>query len=150
MVHAYIAPPEYWRISPGGDTSITSGARSSGELRSLSLTTTALAGVDLLESIFVFSNYLDVRDFIIANPALVGTIFEASGKIEEVFGPGTEIVLETLHDPEECSERELFISILTSLSADDALRKFDQVCDDWWIGASDDVRTRMNLDIEFT
>ena len=77
----------------------------------------------------------DVYDFLKKEPSAIAQILETYEKIQEYF-PQDEIFMEVLADPGSPIEKELLISISTSLPPIDAIRRLDAFDDSWWLGAS--------------
>ncbi len=77
----------------------------------------------------------DVYYFLKKEPSAIALVSEACERIREHF-PQDEIFMEVLTDPGSPMEKELLISISTSLPASDAIRKLDAFDDSWWLGAS--------------
>lgn len=77
----------------------------------------------------------DVYDFLKKEPSAIALVSEAHERIREHFPQGN-IFMEVLRDPGSPIERELLISISTSLLPSDAIRKLDAFDDSWWLGAS--------------
>lgn len=77
----------------------------------------------------------DVYDFLEREPSAPALVREAYERIREHF-PQDEIFMEVLADPESPIEKELLISISTSLQPDEAIRSLDAFDDGWWLDAS--------------
>lgn len=90
----------------------------------------------------------DVYDFLKKEPSAIALVSEAHGRIREHFPKG-EIFMEVLRDPGSPIERELLISISTSLPPSDAVRKLDAFDDSWWLGASSSSPADICIKVEY-
>ncbi|MDQ1312666.1 MAG: hypothetical protein QG605_1205 [Euryarchaeota archaeon] len=90
----------------------------------------------------------DVYDFLKEEPSAIALVSEAHGRIREHF-PHGEIFMEVLRDPGSPIERELLISISTSLPPSDAVRKLDAFDDSWWLGASSSSPADICIKVEY-
>ena len=90
----------------------------------------------------------DVYDFLKEEPSAIALASEAHGRIREHFPTG-EIFMEVLRDPGSPIERELLISISTSLPPGDALRKLDAFDDSWWLSASSTSPADICIKVEY-
>ena len=90
----------------------------------------------------------DVYDFLKKEPSAIALVSEAHGRIREHFPQG-EIFMEVLRDPGSPIERELLISISTSLPPSDAVRKLDAFDDSWWLGASNSSPADICIKVEY-
>ena len=90
----------------------------------------------------------DVYDFLKKEASAVALVSEAYGRIREYFPKG-EIFMEVLRDPGSPIERELLISISTSLPPSDAVRKLDAFDDSWWLGASSSSPADICIKVEY-
>ncbi len=90
----------------------------------------------------------DVYDFLKKEPSAIALVSEAQERIREHFPLG-EIFMEVLRDPGSPNERELLISISTSLPPSDALRKLDAFDDSWWLGASSTSPADICIKVEY-
>lgn len=90
----------------------------------------------------------DVYDFLKKEPSAIGLISEAYERIRDHF-PLNEIFMEVLTDPGSPMEKELLISISTSLPPIDAIRKLDAFDDGWWLGASSGSPADISIKVEY-
>ncbi len=97
---------------------------------------------------YTFRRPEDVYDFLKKEPSAIALISEAHGRIREHFPQG-EIFMEVLRDPGSPIERELLISISTSLPPSDAVRKLDAFDDSWWLGASSTSPADICIKVEY-
>lgn len=97
---------------------------------------------------YTFRRPEDVYDFLKKEPSAIALVSEAHGRIREHFPQG-EIFMEVLRDPGSPIERELLISISTSLPPSDAVRKLDAFDDSWWLGASSTSPADICIKVEY-
>jgi len=97
---------------------------------------------------YTFRRPEDVYDFLKEEPSAIALASEAHGRIREHFPQG-EIFMEVLRDPGSPNERELLISISTSLPPSDAVRKLDAFDDSWWLGASSTSPADICIKVEY-
>lgn len=90
----------------------------------------------------------DVYDFLKEEPSAIALASEAHGRIREHF-PYGEIFMEVLRDPGSPIERELLISVSTSLPPSDAVRKLDAFDDSWWLGALSSSPADICIKVEY-
>ena len=90
----------------------------------------------------------DGYDFLKKKPSVMDLISEAYERIQDYFPQG-EIFMEVLADPGSPMEKELLISISTSLPPIDAIRKLDAFDDNWWLGASSSSPADICIKVEY-
>lgn len=90
----------------------------------------------------------DVYDFLKKEPSAIAQILETYERIQEYF-PQDEIFMEVLADPGSPIEKELLISISTSLPPIDAIRRLDAFDDSWWLGASSSSPADICIKVEY-
>ena len=90
----------------------------------------------------------DVYDFLKKEPSAIAQILETYERIQEYF-PQDEIFMEVLADPGSPIEKELLISISTSLPPIDAIRRLDAFDDSWWLGVSSGSPADICIKVEY-
>ena len=90
----------------------------------------------------------DVYDFLKKEPSAIAQILETYERIQEYF-PQDEIFMEVLADPGSPIEKELLISISTSLPPIDAIRRLDAFDDSWWLGVSSSSPADICIKVEY-
>ncbi|WP_334102303.1 hypothetical protein [Methanothrix soehngenii] len=98
--------------------------------------------------VYILRRPNDVYDFLKKGPSAIGLISEAYERIRDHF-PLNEIFMEVLTDPGSPMEKELSISISTSLPPIDAIRKLDAFDDGWWLGASSGSPADICIKVEY-
>ncbi len=102
-----------------------------------------------LDRLFTVRNPSAVRRFIQAHPDLVDIVVEAHSQVQKHFGPGTRIALEVVRDPDAQDAEQLFAYIQTALPVDEALKRLDQLDEEWFLDQVDLVQDDFNLNLEF-
>src|SRR5437773_2249969 len=83
---------------------------------------------------FQFRHADEVEAYLSEHDFLVPILLEAASPIKSIFGPDTQLVLEVAPDPETESGRgKLYLLIQTHESAEEALKKQDQLDREWWL-----------------
>ncbi len=91
----------------------------------------------------------DVKGFISRNSFLTPLLKEIPNKIYQYFGSSQKLALEVLHEPDFPQSSELWILVLTELSAKEArsiMNKFDK---DWWLKNLYKADCKLNVGIEY-
>jgi hypothetical protein len=86
----------------------------------------------LLNYMYALKNAGEIRCTIEKHNYLTSLLDDAYEDIRKEF-PCEKISLEIYSDPAYPTEKEVLISILTSMSPDEAINRLDRVDDDWWI-----------------
>jgi hypothetical protein len=89
-----------------------------------------------------------VGNFIQAHQELASLINEAYQELRKYFS-SEDLKLELVTDPEIAEEQQLFVYILTSLSVTDALQKFDEFDQQWWLARIDRANGLLNFNLRF-
>jgi hypothetical protein len=89
-----------------------------------------------------------VSNFIQEHQELVSLLNEAYQEIKKYF-PSEDLRLELVSDPEIAEDQQLFIYVLTSLSATDALKKLDEFDGQWWLERIDRANGLLNFNLGF-
>jgi hypothetical protein len=113
------------------------------ELTETSITLQPQRLIRELEKLYTFDNTKEIKNFLLTNDYLIETLFEAPGYIYRVFGQ-VPIHLELHHDPEEDWD-ELFIIIRSLYSAEEAIRRENQLVEEWFLEKMDDTQSKLNI-----
>jgi hypothetical protein len=103
---------------------------------------------DTLEQLYTYRRPMEVTGFLEAHPFLVPLLVEAHGKIDEYFGPQSDVVLEVVTDPEADDDRELFAFIQTHFPPEETLQKLDRLDQEWWLAASHRSKNKLCIHVE--
>lgn len=101
-----------------------------------------------LTELYRFDEQSEVADYLSENSSLVPLLREAYPKIQEYFGPGTEVTLEVYRDHEAKRRRELLAQVQTRLGTSEALARLDRLYGEWWAEASAADPLKMSIDVE--
>ena len=74
---------------------------------------------------------------------------ETYDAVSRHFGAFPKIALDLVSDPEVPDRSELVAFIQTELSPDDALKRLDQLEEDWWLDALARSRQKFSINLEF-
>ena len=104
---------------------------------------------EALEKLYTYRRSDEVKGYIKAYPFLAPLLVEAHDKIQEYFGPQSEVVLEVVTDPEADDERELFAFIQTNLTPEEVVNKLNRLDQEWWLDASVRSEGKLCIHTEF-
>jgi hypothetical protein len=107
--------------------------------------------IDLLEQSingYILLESSSAIDFLQEHQELFVLLKEASKEIRKYF-PSEDLKLELVSDPEIVQDRQLFVYIFTSLSVTDALNKFDEFDEQWWLDRIDRANGLLNFNLRF-
>jgi hypothetical protein len=107
------------------------------------------AGIGEIETIYEMRDVPSVRQYLRNHPELIQVLLEAHPYLKEIFGTQVRVFLEIVTDPEAAREQELFAYIVTTLSADEAVRRLDDFDDGWFLQHVERVAGRLNFNLEF-
>lgn len=107
----------------------------------------AIGDIDLLKEVYLFQQTKEIKTYLWNNRFLLDILFEAYEQIINVFGKGIELNLELHRDYEEDFE-ELFIVIKSSLEPNVMLALMDKLDDEWFLGAMDSTKGKLNITVE--
>lgn len=143
---------EVLQISPGHENA----ARMLDELNESEaepedLQPTALSGEDsdALSSLYHLEEPDLIAEFIQPNSFLVELLAEAPRHVHSVFGTDTDLALQLSQDPEDADSHQLFINILTTLSAQDAFPLLERLDDEWWLDVSNRADGKLNIRLRY-
>lgn len=143
---------EVLKISPGHENAarmlaeLNEGRVKPGDLQSPALSGN---GTDALSSLYHLEEPDLIAEFVQQNSFLVELLAEAPRHLNSVFGADTELALQLSQDPEDVDSRELFINILTTLSAQDAFPLLERLDDEWWLDVSGRVDGKLNIRLRY-
>ena len=105
--------------------------------------------INSLEKLFSFRNVTAIIRFLDKHPFLIDLLQEAYTAIEQSFGPGPQIELEIVADPEVPGLVEMFGYIITGLTPDEAGERLQQFDRKWFLKQLPRVKGLLNFDMEF-
>jgi hypothetical protein len=101
-----------------------------------------------LKKSYNMPNSSDVAIFLDRHLNLVDFLLESAKQIR-IYFPSEELSLEVVSDPETAGNEELFVYILTSLPAKDALEKLNEFDDQWFLDQLDLTDGLFNFNLRF-
>lgn len=113
------------------------------ELTETSITLQPQRLIRELEKLYTFDNPKEIKNFLLTNDYLIEILFEAPGYIYRIFGQ-VLIHLELHHDPEEDWD-ELFIVMRSPYPAEEAIRRENQLVEEWFLERMNDTQGRLNI-----
>jgi hypothetical protein len=102
-----------------------------------------------LDDYYQIEDWDSIGKFLIKNKDLISFLKEAAREISKVFSNDTEIRLELIKDPEISDDIELFATILTDLSVEKALKKVNDIEDNWFLDKLELAQGRFNFDVSW-
>lgn len=123
-----------------------------------------LAVVDVLQSSFVLhtrthAEHLakdynikkpkEVADFIGGNLFLLEVLEEIPAQISLYFGESQKLALKVSYEPEVPRSSEIWIEILTELSAKEATNLLEKFDENWWLENMDRTDGKLNVALKF-
>lgn len=104
--------------------------------------------IQLLKNTFIFKQLRkEIESYLWNNQFLLDILFEAYEQITNIFSKNIEFHLELHRDYEEDFE-ELFIVIKSSLEPNVMLALMDKLDDEWFLGAMDATKGKLNITVE--
>lgn len=107
----------------------------------------AIGDIDLLKEVYFFQQTKEIETYLWNNRFLLDILSEAYKQIINIFGKDIDLQLELHRDYEEDFE-ELFVVIKSSLKPDQMLVLMDKLDDDWFLGAMDATKGKLNITVE--
>jgi len=93
-------------------------------------------------------NRREILQFLGANTHLLSMLIEARQQIANYF-PGSSLALEVTTDPEALDTEQLIAIIITSVSADEAFERLEQLDRGWWLGVIRQAQGKLSISVEF-
>ena len=97
---------------------------------------------------YILSKPSSVSNFLQAHAEIVLLLSEAYRELRKYFS-SENLKLELVSDPEIAGEQQLFVYIFTSLSVTDALNKFDDFDNRWWLDRIERANGLLNFNLRF-
>jgi hypothetical protein len=120
--------------------------------------------VEQLQSTFASRTYTHAehlaKDYIIKKPKMVGEFVsenlylldlleEIPSRIYTYFGVNQQLALRVTHEPEFPNSSELWVDVLTKLSAQEATQLLDKFDEEWWLENMERANYKLNITVEF-
>jgi hypothetical protein len=96
---------------------------------------------------YAFKQTKEIDSYLWNNKFMLDILFEAYVQIMNIFGKNIDLQLELHRDYEEDFE-ELFIVIKSFLKPNVMLALMDKLDDEWFLGAMDATRGKLNITVE--
>jgi hypothetical protein len=104
--------------------------------------------IDRLKSLFIFREPDQIDPLLSKNRTLRGLISSTYTKIRKEF-PSEDIILEAISDSPLSNEKDIVISVSTSLPVDEAIEHLDKVEDVRWNKDSEDPYVDICVKLEY-
>lgn len=90
-----------------------------------------------------------VEAYLRSNDFLTCILSEAHEKITDLFGPGAQVSLKVVEEPEAKDSRRLFILIRPDMRPKEAIGRLDKLDENWWLDALPAARGKLSIDVEY-
>ena len=101
-----------------------------------------------LEQLYVLEGETEVRQFLDAASFLVPLLQEAPSAIRDYF-PQAALFLKVVFDPEVPGDTRLVVAIAPTCPPDEAVTKFTQFLDTWWLDAEEQSQGQLAIVLEY-
>ncbi|QPA31614.1 hypothetical protein [Thermaerobacillus caldiproteolyticus] len=128
-------------------TSITAGLSEWDKSEDLSIYKNYNKQIELLDSIYVFSDYMSVSTFLKKNSFLLELLFEAFLRIRHIFGSNVQLSLSV--DKNDGDEGKLYLLIKSKKDPGLLYTLLDKLDETWWFNNLHRAKSKMNIDLEF-
>ncbi len=98
---------------------------------------------------FIIKKPKEVGEFVSENLYLLDLLEEIPSRIYNYFGANQQLELRVSHEPEFPNSSELWVDILTKLSAKEATQILDKFDADWWLENMERANSKLNITLEF-
>lgn len=106
-------------------------------------------GINALRSKYEISDFEEVKNFLSKNRFLISLLEEIPNKVYQYYGNTQKISLEVFYEPDFPQSSELWVSVLTELSAEEARSIMDRLDEDWWLENIDRANCKLNIGIDY-
>jgi hypothetical protein len=114
-----------------------------------SFATHTLTHAEHLAKDYVIKNPSEVADFIGENLFLLELLEEIPDQIFRCFGYNQKLRLEILSEPDFPDSIELWVSVLTELSALESRQIMDKFDENWWLDNLDRADCKLNVTVKY-
>lgn len=104
--------------------------------------------INILKNLYVFRGPDQAKSFLSGNPTLRKMLSDIYSKIRKEF-LSENIILEVFSDSPESGDRDVVVSVVTSLPVDEAIERLDNVEDVRWIKSSSDPYVNICVKLEY-
>lgn len=114
-----------------------------------SITKTIIEEINTLPSKYEISNFEEVKTFLSKNRFLISLVEEIPSKIYQYFSDSQKLALQVTHEQDFPEDSELWILVLTKLSAKEARSIMNRFDKDWWLKNLHKAGCKLNVGIEY-
>ncbi len=107
-----------------------------------------IAELEPLENLYSFRQEAEVLVFLEKYPYLLPTLVTASEKIKFYF-QDAKLWLGIIIDPDTSRHSHLVIWIETAFAPSEALKKLDQLVEEWWLKLPNRILDKISTNLEF-
>ncbi len=90
-----------------------------------------------------------VTEFLFENHSLTDLLLEVPMQIRTYFGDNQRLKLEVLTEPDFPASKELWVEVLTALSAKEARQIMDTFDEKWWFDNMDRADCKLSIGLEY-
>ncbi len=105
--------------------------------------------INTLHSKYEISNFEEVKTFLSRNLFLLSLLEEIPSKISQYFGGNQKLALQVFHEPDFSDSSEVWILVLTELTAKEARSLMNRFDKDWWLENLHKAACKLNIGIEY-
>jgi hypothetical protein len=98
---------------------------------------------------YIIKNPQEVFDFIGENLFLLELLEEIPTQIFLYFGKNQKLNLEILREPDFPDSKELWVSVLTEISAQESRQLMDKFDENWWLKNLDRADCKLNVTLKY-
>jgi hypothetical protein len=98
---------------------------------------------------YIIENPKEVADFIGDNLFLLEILEEIPNKIYRYFGNNQNLALKVSSEPDFPDSKELWVSVLTKLSAQESRQMMDNFDENWWLENLDRADCKLNITLKY-
>ncbi len=107
------------------------------------------SNISELSKLYLFSDDGEVKRFLLRNQFLIEVLKEIPTQICNYFGNNQAISLRVSYDPDSFGSSDLWVDILTTLSAQEAIPLLDEFDEQWWLENMNRVSGELNITLKF-
>lgn len=108
----------------------------------------SLTEMQVLESLYMFGVQSEVQRYLESAPFLVPLLLDTYFVIRRYF-PYSPMFLELVTDPEVIGDTELVIAIAPRCSPDEAVNRYLQLIETWWVDAMERVDGKLSIFLKY-
>ena len=105
--------------------------------------------IKALRSKFETLNFEEIKKFLSRNRFLIGLLEEIPDGIYQYFSDSPKLALKVSYEPEFPNSSELWIEILTKLSAKEATNLLEKFDEKWWLENMEKGNGKVNITVKF-